>query len=318
MTVSNDTSHLYDGKTVRSGAPSRKKAAGKITSSTEIPKDAIPEVTIPSFVESLFGGPLVPKMKFLPAAKNVQNLQFASAGAMVVLAVLTYIVTPQVGTPWFALGDILDIPAIGTGAIYVNLYEANGATPTGSALTLVPNTPASGSHEEAGVYSAEIGLDTTLTSVIPVWYSGATEYHTGSAITVKSVSAKNDNVQNEYVTTVTNLKNSYTRNETARFRLFVREKDWSPTLYTKATSEVESTIIPEAYWKLTRVTDSLDVINYGTGSTNHTKMSYDYSGSYFDFDMSLLERDYAYELRFIYKIDGDYHEQPEVFKFRVD
>ena len=114
MTVSNDTSHLYDGKTVRSGAPSRKKAAGKITSSTEIPKDAIPEVTIPSFVESLFGGPLVPKMKFLPAAKNVQNLQFASAGAMVVLAVLTYIVTPQVGTPWFALGDILDIPAIGT------------------------------------------------------------------------------------------------------------------------------------------------------------------------------------------------------------
>ena len=215
-------------------------------------------------------------------------------------------------------GKLTNIPAIGTGAIYVNLYEASGATPTGSALTLVPNTPATGSHEEAGVYSAEIGLDTTLTSVIPVWYSGATEYHTGSAITVKSVSAKNDNVQNEYVTTVTNLKNSYTRNETARFRLFVREKDWSPTLYTKATSEVESTIIPEAYWKLTRVTDSLDVINYGTGSTNHTKMSYDYSGSYFDFDMSLLERDYAYELRFIYKIDGDYHEQPEVFKFRVD
>ena len=54
MTVSNDTSHLYDGKTVRSGAPSRKKAAGKITSSTEIPKDAIPEVTIPSFVERLY------------------------------------------------------------------------------------------------------------------------------------------------------------------------------------------------------------------------------------------------------------------------
>ena len=42
MTVGNDTSHLYDGKTVRSGAPSRKKAAGKITSSTEIQNDAIP------------------------------------------------------------------------------------------------------------------------------------------------------------------------------------------------------------------------------------------------------------------------------------
>ncbi|CAI8213235.1 MAG: hypothetical protein DBX05_06815 [Candidatus Poseidoniales archaeon] len=114
MTASNDTAHLYDGKTVRSGAPSRQKAAGRVTSSTEIPKDAIPEVHIPSFVESLFGGPLVPKMKFLPAAKNVQNLQFASGGAMVVLAVLTYIVTPQAGTPWFALGNVLGVPAIGT------------------------------------------------------------------------------------------------------------------------------------------------------------------------------------------------------------
>lgn len=114
MTQSSDTSHLYDGKTVRSGAPSRKKAAGRVTSSTEIPKDAIPEVHIPSFVESLFGGPLVPKMKFLPAAKNVQNLQFASGGAMVVLAVLTYVVTPQTGTPWFSLGNLLGVPAIGT------------------------------------------------------------------------------------------------------------------------------------------------------------------------------------------------------------
>ena len=114
MTASSDTSHLYDGKTVRSGAPSRKKAAGRVTSSTEIPKEAIPEVHIPSFVESLFGGPLVPKMKFLPAAKNVQNLQFASGGAMVVLAVLTYVVTPQTGTPWFALGNLLGVPAIGT------------------------------------------------------------------------------------------------------------------------------------------------------------------------------------------------------------
>lgn len=215
-------------------------------------------------------------------------------------------------------GNLTNIPAIGTGSIYVNLYQANGIAPSGSALTLALNTPATGSHEEDGVYSAEIALDTTLTSVIPVWYSGATHYHTGSVITVKSVLAGNDNAQHEYITNITNMKDSYTRSETARFRLFVREKDWCPTLYTKATSEIESSVIPEAFWKVTRVTDGLEVVNYGTGSANHTKMSYDYSGSYFDFDMSLLERDYAYELRFIYKIGGDYHEQPEVFKFRVD
>ena len=58
---SGDTAHLYDGKTVRSAAPSRKKLAGTASASGEIPKDAIPTVEIPSFVESLLGGPLIPR-----------------------------------------------------------------------------------------------------------------------------------------------------------------------------------------------------------------------------------------------------------------
>ena len=66
-----DTSHLYEGKTIRSSAPSRKKAAGRLKSSTEIPKDAIPEIHVPSFIESFFGGPVVAKQKFLPADRMV-------------------------------------------------------------------------------------------------------------------------------------------------------------------------------------------------------------------------------------------------------
>ena len=41
---SSDTAHLYDGKVVRSSAPSRKKAAGQAGIGSEIPKDAIPEL----------------------------------------------------------------------------------------------------------------------------------------------------------------------------------------------------------------------------------------------------------------------------------
>ena len=59
-----DTSHLYDGKTVRSSAPSRKKAAGQVGGGSDIPKDAIPTVEIPSFIESLLGGPLVPACRY--------------------------------------------------------------------------------------------------------------------------------------------------------------------------------------------------------------------------------------------------------------
>jgi hypothetical protein len=99
---SSDTSHLYDGKTVRAAAPSRKKLAGKMSSAGgEIPKDAIPQVQIPSFIESLLGGPLVPKVKFLPADKMVQTLQLAAYALLVALGILTYIVTPPQGTMWY-------------------------------------------------------------------------------------------------------------------------------------------------------------------------------------------------------------------------
>ncbi len=110
----NSTAHLYDGKTVRAAAPSRKKAAGSLKSSTEIPKDAIPDVQVPSFIESLLGGPIVPKIKFLPADKMVKNLQLSAYGMLFILAFLTFITTPSSGTIWQTI--------FGTGA-FTNLIH---------------------------------------------------------------------------------------------------------------------------------------------------------------------------------------------------
>jgi hypothetical protein len=112
--ISKDTSHLYDGKVVRSSAPSRKALAAKMRGgSSEIPKDAVPDVHIPSFVESLFGGPLIPRMKFLPADKMVQTLQMWSGAVMIMLGVLTYIVTPVSGTAWFSFGEMIGVEVLG-------------------------------------------------------------------------------------------------------------------------------------------------------------------------------------------------------------
>ena len=124
-TKSGDTAHLYDGKTVRSSAPSRKKLAGTASSTGEIPKDAIPTVEIPSFVESLLGGPVVPKMKFLPADKMVQNLQLGCYGVLIALGILTYIVTPAVGTIWFAITGSITVANI------LQLLVVAGAIGTG-------------------------------------------------------------------------------------------------------------------------------------------------------------------------------------------
>lgn len=128
MTVSrpsSDTSHLYDGKTVRSSAPSRKKAAGQVGVGSEIPKDAIPDVEIPSFIESLLGGPLVPKTKFLPPDKMVQNLQLGVYGVLVALSLMTYIISPPDGTIWYMLTGSLGLATI------LQLVIIAGATGTG-------------------------------------------------------------------------------------------------------------------------------------------------------------------------------------------
>jgi hypothetical protein len=65
--------------------------------------------------------------------------------------------------------------------------------------------------------------------------------------------------------------------------------------------------------------DERTVVNNSTGSTTyHTYLSYDNSGSYFDLDMSLLESGYMYGIKLSYYIAGQWRDQEEVFKFRVE
>ena len=87
-----------------------------------------------------------------------------------------------------------------------------------------------------------------------------------------------------------------------------------------ATSQVPNETIQSASYMLYRIVDDLQVIPYGTGSNKSTYLSYDVSGNYFDLDMSMLEKDYAYGIKVAYYngSSADWAEQPEVFKFRVE
>ena len=132
---------------------------------------------------------------------------------------------------------------------------------------------------------------------------------------------RNTNAQASYATTTTNLRSAYHKNETARFRFYVREKNWNPNLYTKATGKAQNSVVEDAYFRIVRAADNHTVIDYGTGSAtnkDYSRLSYDISGNYFDLDMGLLQPDYAYGIKLIYYINGAYVEQPEEFKFRVE
>ena len=114
------------------------------------------------------------------------------------------------------------------------------------------------------------------------------------------------------------MKPSYYADEIARFRLFTRLKDWCPTNYVVATKDIETTVIPQAYYKIYRIVDNYDAVPYGTGSNQHTKLSYDAAGNYFNFDMSVLEPNYEYGIKLLFYVNGRYREQKETFKFRIE
>ena len=211
-------------------------------------------------------------------------------------------------------GQLTNLANVDSGSIFVTLHTSASG---GEELTATPNNPVTGGWVSTGVYSASFALNTTASTVYDRWFSGSTYYNTGSFSTTTHDPYDYSNIQ-QYVTNITNLKESYSTSDTARFRLFSRLKDWSPTIYTVASTAIQNYFVEDAFYKVVRVIDNKDVISYGTGSTNHTKLSYDTSGSYFDLDMSLLEPGYLYSIKFSYYLQGSYEEQKETFNFRVE
>jgi len=211
-------------------------------------------------------------------------------------------------------GQLQDIPAVGQGELSMSLYYGASTAPAGAALS----TDAAG-WVSTGIYSASVAIDTTSSYLYDVWHDGAgTQFVTGSQISVRSFLTNTAVDTGEYVSTITNLKPVYTQDEVARLRMFIRDKNWNPTIYTVATTNIETKVIEDAYFKVFRVADDFDVISYGTGSLNYTRMSYDKDGNYFDVDLSLFEKGYSYGVKVAYKRDSKFNEQTELFKFRVE
>jgi len=174
------------------------------------------------------------------------------------------------------------------------------------------------SRVDTGIYKAQLAADTSESTVYDVWYSGSTAYHTGT-ISVKNFASYGYNPEDIYVLSMPGLRKDYRKNQTHRLNLYVREKNWSPNIYTVAVqSSIPSLIIPSASYQLRRSIDDYVITPYGTGSTMHTQLSYDVSGNYFDLDTTYLEAGYLYEIQYsFYDEENGWEEQPYRFKFRV-
>jgi len=228
-------------------------------------------------------------------------------------------------------GVLQNIPAIGTGQVYVSVYSGS-TTPAGSALTLVADginvtagspTVVTGGWVSTGVYSASFALTaaaTPLETIFDVWHNGnlATQYYTGS-INMKSYSSYATPEDENYVCNITNLKTVYDSNETANFRVYFRPRNWYPSIYTIASADPVVYPIVSASYSIYRITDNTVVIPHLTSSCT-TCMSYDVSGNYFTLDMNLLQPDYSYgvEVSTYDAPTNSWKIQREKFRFRVE
>ena len=231
----------------------------------------------------------------------------------------------------YVRGRLRNIPGVESAVgLNVSFYSSSAGVPTGSKLNISigGGTVAAGdlnttaSFVSTGIYSCSVALtaaSTRLLEIHDVWHSGGVEFFTGSFFPELMPTYDNAPTFNR-ITSCKNLKKSYSRKDTSRFRFFVRDRNWSPTLYTVATANNPTEVIESASYGIFRVIDNLAAVPYGTGSNYSTYLSYDKEGNYFDLDMELLEPDYMYEIRLSYYNDsiGDWQEQPQTFKFRVE
>ena len=211
-------------------------------------------------------------------------------------------------------GHLRNIPSIGTGPIFVELFSASAGGASVSQIT--------GGYVSTGIYSASIEAASPPfvgETFYDRWGTAGlgTVFHTGS-FKLRSHNAFSYNPNPKYVVNITNLKPSYTKDEQVRLRLYTRQKDWSPTIYTVANSNIETLIIESASYQIFRIVDDLSIVPYGTSSDNCTQMSYDVNGNYFDFDMGILQSGYSYGIKVAFYDETSYVEQPYLWKFRVD
>lgn len=204
-------------------------------------------------------------------------------------------------------GSLKDIP--NNPQIFVKLYNSSGSLLTSS----IPATKIS-----TGIYKAVFTITGSSEDTLEdVWYSGSTGFYTGS-ITAKVREFADSAHINDYIFSISNLKSSYKSYEKPNFKIFIREKDWSPNIYKIAYKDIKTITLKKLYYKIVRIVDNLDIIDYGISPIPYTLTSYDKNGNYFDLDMSLFEKGYAYGIKLMILNEDIKIESNDIFRFKVE
>tara|TARA_B100000212_G_C27373843_1_gene533813 strand:- start:260 stop:1819 length:1560 start_codon:yes stop_codon:yes gene_type:complete len=226
-------------------------------------------------------------------------------------------------------GRLVDVAGQTYNLPTASFYFSSGSVPEGSPRNFRDSSnnvtsALKSTRVDTGIYKVQFSATSSIVTdnhpfLIDVWSFGGEQVFTGSVITPKTYRPETFENSTDFVISMTNLKPEYGKNDLVKLRLYAREKNWSPNIYTVAKNKPESKLIISGSYKVIRMIDELTVVNHGTGSLKYTELSYDQNGNYFEFNMNMLEPGYQYGFKFaIYdEYTKSYLEQPHIFKFRV-
>lgn len=206
-------------------------------------------------------------------------------------------------------GNFSNISGVGTGSLFVRVSDSSG--------TLMFVTA---SHVgRPGIYSASFVLPTGSYSgsvFFDSWFRSGATYMTG-AFSLEHEGATQFQPSSEYVARVVNLRNEYCIDEVPRLNVFFRRRGYNPTVVNTASLSVSPEIIESCFYAIENDSTRERVVSFGTGSQQHTRLSYDASGNYFHFPMENLNEGEVYRIVFLVDRLGERQLIDGGFKFRV-
>lgn len=190
-------------------------------------------------------------------------------------------------------GAYQDLPA---GAVYVDVQDSSG--------TLLSLTA---SHGAVGVYSASFALPTGSYSgsvFYDKWGSGSFAFSTGT-FTFLQAGPSQTISQAPLTARARNLQYEYLPEDVAVLEVFFRRRAHTyPVVQTASLGSAPPYIVEDAYYAVENDATRERVIPFGTGSQQHTRLSYNSSGNYFKLFMSSLHSGNVYRVIFLVTEQG--------------
>jgi hypothetical protein len=173
-----------------------------------------------------------------------------------------------------------------------------------------------------GIFTASVYIDSSGSYSGSLFYdiwtaNGATKI-TGSFQPLLLTGSAED-VNDQLVLNVKNLKRVYRTNEQARLVVNARKKDFFTHRGTLSTSSLDPEIecLEKLYYSVINDETGEVVIPFGTGSLAYTQTSYNRTGNYFDLWMRTFVPGFKYRLLFLADVNNDVSVIDNEFTFKV-